>query len=101
MKYETVKTTVARSVHTAILNDYRGAGVAALMDSVAENRSTYTSQKALADKCHDIVMVWDVRLVGKLRELFPEWFPKALMKGPLVAGYDDKGEWIVEVQPRT
>lgn len=104
MKYEIIKERVACLVFTAIeqggmygvggANKYE-AVVAAVFHSVAERQPVAVSLKELAGKAYDIVMAWDVRMVGKLRELFPEFFPKSLSKGKLIAEYDEQGDWVV------
>lgn len=95
MKYEQVKERVARGVYTQVLElRDQNAATYALMDAVAERRPHRASLQVFADKCYEIIMAWDVRCVGKLRELFPGYFPPSL-KGPLEAGYDADGDWAV------
>jgi hypothetical protein len=106
MKYEIIKEQVAREVFSAIerggmygvggANPYEAA-VAAMFHSVAERQPFDVSLKELAGKAHNVVMAWDVRMVGKLRDLFPGFFPKSLSKGKLVAEYDEAGDWVVFV----
>lgn len=55
----------------------------------------YDLRKIYADKALDVIMAWDIRMAGKLRELFPGHFPKSLRAGPLVAACDDDGDWAI------
>lgn len=96
MKYDLIKQKVARSLFTAVNNGFNESGVYAMLDAFAEKRKTYESQKELANLCYERVMNWDVRCVGTLRKLFPQWFPKSLIKGDLIAEINEKGDWIVE-----
>lgn len=100
MKYEAIKKQVAQNVYS-MLEQGRGgdttyaAAVAAMFDAIAERRPFEQSMKALADKCYNIIMNWDIRMVGKLRELFPVFFPASLRTGKLQCDYDGAGDWIV------
>lgn len=106
MKFEAIKHQVATGLHRVILHGGDGgppgpplkyeAAMAAMFDSLAERRPFQASLEALANECRARVLNWDVRCVGKLRELFPDLFPPSLRKGPLVADYCDDGEWMVE-----
>lgn len=104
MKYETLKENVARDVYAAIAHGRAPhsnpslsmeACAAVMFDAIAERRPFDVSRKALAEKCLAIVLAWDVRMVGKLRELFPDSFPRNLKTGVMVCDYDDAGDWIV------
>lgn len=104
MKWENVKERVALEVYAAVLRGGQygvGAGkpceaaVAAMFNAIAERIPFHESAKQLAGQAFDRVMAWDVRMVGKLRELFPGYFPKSLSKGKLIAEYDDAGDWVV------
>ena len=106
MKYETILKRVAGDVHAIIMrggivaiggSKQYDAAVAAMFNAVAERVRFDDSLKALADRAADIILAWDVRMVGKLRELFPDQFPKSLQKGKLTADYDDDGDWAVFV----
>jgi hypothetical protein len=104
MKYEIIKERVACLVFSAIerggmygvggANKYEAA-VAAMFNAIAERQSFDASLKELAGKAYDVIMAWDIRMVGRLRELFPEFFPKSLSKGKLVAEYDEQGDWVI------
>jgi len=102
MKYETLRARVAADVFHAVRNcctvgPIYGPDVmtAALFDGIAEKRRVWESLEALATECARIVMAWDVRKVGKLRELFPASFPRHLRTGPLIADYDAAGDWAI------
>jgi hypothetical protein len=51
-----------------------------------------------ADKAEQIIRDWDIRMVGRLREIFPHALPVTLHKGKLVCGYDEDGDWEVFVE---
>ena len=53
-------------------------------------------QEAAKDEICRRVDSWDIRGVGRLRELAPEAFPKSLRTGRLVATLDERGDWCVE-----
>ncbi len=118
MKWETLKQRVANEVRGSIHGNPHLAGlnrvhigdqmlvcIGAILsgeihkmrqDSGSSNLQ-YSTAKALADAAYLRVMAWDVRCVGTLRELFPQHFPKTLLKGPLVAFIEDESdEWVVE-----
>lgn len=100
MRWNTVKKRVADEVYTGILhNSFNYDAVAAtLMDAVAECRTVRESAADLAFRCHEIIMNWDVRSVGRLRDLFPQYFPHSLKRGPLKAYMEDcdGSPWVVE-----
>ena len=105
MKWETIKTQVADTVCDALTRGGLSGGVkpesgevlaAALFDSMAERRPWRESVDDMARLVRERIEAWDVRCVGKLRELFPYAFPASLRTGPLVADCDhDDGEWRV------
>ena len=100
MKWDTVKRRVADAVYTGILNQHHSmdAQAAAMMDAIAERRTVRESAADLAFQCHDIIMRWDVRMVTKLRDLFPQYFPNSLRSGNLLAYMEDSehSPWVVE-----
>ncbi len=57
-----------------------------------------TSIKEVTNQTHKMILKWDVRQVGRLRELFPHLFPHSLAHGELIAGMDGKGDWCVDKQ---
>lgn len=104
MRYETIKQRAADHAAAGILRTFRygpfneqsaRAAAAMLFDSVAERRPVADSAEALAQHCRRVIDAWDVRCVGRLRELYPEAFPATLRRGPLVAEITDDGEWHV------
>lgn len=109
MKFEKVLTSVHAQILSMLWNSYNtgarypggawDANLTALFDAMAERRPVTESMKVLAEKVTEIIFRWDVRAVGRLRDLWPSAFPKTLSKGKLVAFYDDDGDWAVEVAP--
>lgn len=104
MNYETLKRRMADDVAASVLRatNYGGIDAGALIaavvfDAIAERRPVRESSEALAAECRRIVMNWDIRCVGKLRELFPTSFPRSLRSGPLLAEFNDGGDWVVSV----
>lgn len=106
MKWETIKKTVARGMYTHTLCCESGILAYMLIDLLGSNfdpirmlpegeRSACNVSKLYADRVYDRIMAWDIRMVGRLRELFGGYFPPSLREGPLVAGYDEKGNWEV------
>ena len=103
MKYELLKERIAAEVCAALrspapFSPGMDVAIAALFDSQAEHREFEKSHEALIRTVHYRIMRWDVRCVGRLRELFPDLFPKPLRKGPLWADYDNDGDWSIWVQ---
>lgn len=100
MKWETLKKTVARGVFTAVQTDWSHWD-AILIDLLASNfeakrgKPDHTLITDYANAAYERVMDWDIRLVGKLRDLFPQQFPPSLLKGNLVCEYDETGDWCV------
>lgn len=107
MKWNKIKDTVARGVYTQIkdcrsydtmavilIDKCLGLGAKPKLCSNLHNEVF----KEYADKAWDVVQNWDVRCVGRLRDLFPQHFPPSLLKGNLVACYDQDGEWSIAAQ---
>lgn len=65
-----------------VLADVVGSDFAALKSAKTSGKHVLTTY---AGKAYERVMEWDVRRVGKLRELFPQHFPPSLRTGDLVA----------------
>ena len=99
MRWEAVKRKVADAVYTGIKYQRYNmdAQAAAMMDAIAERRTVQESAADLADRCHKIIMGWDVRMAPKLRDLFPEHFPPSLRGGKLAAYMEDSEDspWIL------
>ena len=96
MKWDTIKKTVASGAYTSIILCANPETiVACIFHSFAEKKPPRESIQDLADIVYERIMKWDVRMVGKLRELFPYYFPKSLQKGILVAEYNEKCEWEI------
>lgn len=101
MKYDKLKKQVAGVVCSSIHQmRHDEANIAALLDCVAEKRKFYTSLNALEALVRERILAWDIRLVGKLRDLFPGAFPKTLRKGLLICDYSEQGDWCVTIQPK-
>lgn len=105
MKWEVVKLTVAREVFTRIQQCGGGDVVASMLVDlvasgfeVARGRHSHEIATAYADKAFKHVMAWDVRSVGRLRDLFPGFFPPSLRSGELVCYMADNAnsDWMVE-----
>jgi len=101
MKYDILIDRVAVNVRTSII---RGAGLdghltlAAIDVMHTHKMDGRASIDFIADKCYEIIINWDVRMIGKLRDIFPVYFPRSLRKGNLICGYNSDGDW--EVLPR-
>jgi hypothetical protein len=99
MKYQALLRQVSINVREQILRgggDIRyEAAAAALFDAIAEKRNFNTSLAAISEKVSDIIEAWDIRCISRLRNLFPEAFPKTLRKGKLYAEYDENADWCV------
>ena len=100
MKWETVKSTVAREAFTQVQTNWaHWANI--LTDLVASDFAAkrghpdHTLITDYANAVYERIMNWDIRLVGKLRELFPHQFPKSLSNGELVCEYDENCNWCV------
>lgn len=52
---------------------------------------------SLIEQGQRLIERWDVRKVDKLIELFPEIAPAHWRKSPLVAEYNNSGDWIVRL----
>lgn len=102
MKYEKVKQAVGRGVYTTVIEG-RDFNVMAtiLIDKMLGEKPKpikhYETFKEYADFAWEVIQNWDVRCVGRLRELFPQHFPPSLSKGSLVCEYDEQGDWAVYV----
>lgn len=97
MKYEKIKKQVAMNLYTAIKTNLCCKDVYVILLENALSNKPKKPREALqdaADFAYDTVMNWDIRCIGKLRELFPEIFPKTLLKGHLILEYGEDG-WEV------
>ena len=114
MKWDTLKKKVAEGLYSHIR--YGGnseANLWALLGQVdpstrmtlSEMQEKYGTTNRhfahlvrLADMAYERIMQWDVRCVGQLRELFPQYFPQSLRTGNLVAYIEDSPDspWVVE-----
>lgn len=99
MKWEKVKEAVACDVYTMIaIGRSVEVMTTMLVDMIASEKFELAREgafKKYADKAWEVVMNWDIRQVHKLRELFPESFPRSLRGKSLVAEYDEDGDWCV------
>ncbi len=43
-----------------------------------------------------VVDNWDIRAIGRLRDLVPRAFPGRLARGVLECWIDDRGNWLVD-----
>lgn len=103
MKFQKIKEMVGQGVYSDIL-EARDWNVMAgiLLDKCLGSKPTEfhycKTFKEYADFAWNIIDNWDVRTVSKLREIFPQHFPKSLNKGRLIGEYDKDGDWAVYVQ---
>lgn len=107
MIWETIKRRVADDIcsriaegrvnQEEILVDLVSSDFAAIRSMTAEERGRGFGQvrRVYADKVRERIEAWDIRAVGRLRELFPAEFPKSLRSGPLVVEYDAAGNCSV------
>ena len=102
MKWDKILRNIAADVRAAVLHmtgDTIGIILADLVASYYqvlrdEGKTHREAVEIYADKAYDHVMEWDIRACGRLRDLFPQFWPKSLM-GELVAEYDDDGDWAL------
>lgn len=102
MKWETLKERVAETICYGLERGAHHQGHVALFtyaNRMATGASTWESIQELCTEVRRIVANWDIRMVGKLRELYPDQFPSNLRQGPLIAEMNDKGDWIVLPKP--
>jgi hypothetical protein len=102
MKWETIKKRVKAGVRYMI---YRSESpeilVAMLVDVLVSDfkvpgvSSLRELREVYADEACRMIDKWDIRMVGRLRELFPGSWPPSLQKGDLIGELDDSGEWIL------
>ena len=103
MKYEKVKEHIGRELYSMIIEG-RDPNILAtiLIDKCLTGKPKKfrycETWKEYADFAWGIVQNWDIRMIGKLREIFPYHFPKTLQKGNLVAEYDEDGDWAIFVK---
>jgi hypothetical protein len=104
MRWERVKKEVASQVYNAVLSCAEPVTYTAILKdliasdfSIKRGLSSAELVKSYADKAYEVVMAWDVRCVGRLRDLFPDYFPKDLRKSVLAAYMLDDGtnSWVV------
>ncbi len=101
MKWETVKRQVADGVRQMIIEmRHPDIMTTMLQDMVASGKFTLAHQAGplYGDEAHRIIMNWDVRAAGRLRDLFGGWFPRSLRKGELVVYMADNkdSDWMIE-----
>jgi len=102
MKYDKVKEHIGRELYSTIIGGHDVNILATiLLDKCLSGRPkkahSYETFKEYADFAWEVVQNWDIRCIGRLREIFPNYFPKTLQKGKLVAEYDDNGDWCLFV----
>ena len=97
MKWELIKKNVARNVCSSIYEPATFEVMAnILIDSMASEMPVSRNKlKDYADKVYDVIMSWDIRGAERLRELFPNDFPKKLSKGELVGYMGEDGFWHI------
>jgi hypothetical protein len=104
-KWENLKDQIAREIYTKIdrgvfdashiAADILASNFAVFRDLPENWKDINNVRRAYADKAYDTIKAWDVRAVGRLRDLFPKLFPAAIRKGVLTADVDAKGVWWI------
>ena len=107
MKWETIKKRVASGVRKMILTcpgtfpeevvrDLIGSDFAALKRGIP----IHDINQVYAEAAYDRIMEWDIRGIGKLRDLFPRFFPGTLQRSELRCYImdDPDGTWMVEAK---
>lgn len=110
IKWDTLKENIGAMIYSSIaeLRDEKAVcqilADAAMSDYEAlkqirhkegELNRTFPLIREYAERARKIVMMWDVRCAGQLRDLFPMHFPKHMRTGQLIADYDAKGDWVI------
>lgn len=107
MKWEKLRKHVEEEVYTTVLICSDPRINAEMLRDLCDSpklfapleeceRSLQKCRRMYADKVVEVIHHWDIRMVGKLRELFPYAFPPNLSEGSLHCFVDDKGDWCVE-----
>lgn len=104
MKWNKIKDAVAGGLRQQIICSVGDVAGFALVDLIASNfeavrimRETrkdvhwHAVMELYAAEAEKVIDAWDIRAIGRLRDLFPGHFPPSLSKGRLVAFYDDAG----------
>lgn len=102
-KWDKIKDTVASAVGRELADSFspRGkeAAIAAVLCVIDEpaRGDWRTRVEEIASAAEARILAWDVRLAGRLRDLFPEFFPPELRSGALAAEMDDSpgADWVV------
>lgn len=105
MKWDALKRQVAAAVacdiQDAAMRDWETVAII-LVDKLKApapaiiNDETLDQYAAFAERT---IMMWDVRCVENLRDLFPQHFPKALKTGRLRADYGEAGWEVSRMTP--
>lgn len=98
MKWDKVKKHVAANLYTVISQGRDTELLTTMLIDMISSEEFQLSRDAFpvyADKAVEVVMAWDIRCVGQLRDLFPWAFPVSLRKGGLVIAYDSDEDWAV------
>lgn len=100
--WDNLKQRIARDVYSSINIYNQNAMTSILLEHLHNPTQDFRSecQKSLAylkNKAYDIVMAWDIRMAKTLFNIFPNSVGKTLREGNIVADYDEKGRWVLEV----
>lgn len=98
MKWETVKKTVADQVHWWIIEGRNYENMSSMLLDMISSGNFKPAHEAFpeyAAKAREVIMNWDIRCVGRLREVLPQFFPPSLKSGHLIAEYDENGDWVI------
>lgn len=106
MIWDTLKKRLAAEIATKTLYSSENAALV-LTDLATSNFEAMRNRGKVGDSWRHVlfdyrdavygqVMAWDIRCVGRLRDVFPDAFPRSLRKGTLTCYMDDKARWCVE-----
>ena len=102
IKFEVIKRNAVREFYNKFGGNNQGliglgdiAPFLALLEQVHTGQPARKVLETWADYGCRLIDNWDVRMVGKLIELFPSCVPKHWHGKQLIADYNDGGDWIV------
>lgn len=94
MKWDTIKKEVADGVASRLAQVRRWEDAAKMLADIAVSATPGLSPADYAEKAREAIMAWDVRAADRLRDLFPQEWPRR-MRGNLCAEPDGKGGWDI------
>jgi hypothetical protein len=98
MKWESIKLQVIQYMVPRLRAGIDIKQVTAILaHSLSHNVDFRTASKEVEDAAVKVVDNWDIRGAERLRDIFPEAFPKSLREGKLKAYMrDSDAEWVIE-----